>query len=529
MHQSDKFFSDQPEKEFSTGRTRSEQKRLGQIFTPYEIARPMAQWISGSPRCEKVLDPAIGLGIFPRALLEILPDRQVEFTGYEIDAATANAASTLFNNLGYTNVMIRDQNFLLSNWDDKYDGILCNPPYLKFRGRSGNKELCQSIEEHTGISIRPSSNLYIFFLIKLIWHLAENGRAAVILPFEFLNADYGRVVKKMLLDRKILRKIVVLGSNLQPFDDVITTACILCLENSPQTRQPFMVTAHSLDELSVEMTRQKLPIGVKQTPIQASEIPISAQKWVAPAIFLKHTPANWVPLSTFGRVMRGIATGDNRFFVLSEEDRLKFNFNMNLVLPCLAKASFAPENVFDRKAFEELRNLGKPVWLVNMAGNEHTESVQRYLEVGIARGSDLRYLTRTRQPWYALENRPPAPLLVTTFSRGRLRWIRNAAGVRNLTAFHGFYPYAATDLDLLNAYLITPLAQQILSGQRREYGNGLYKFEPNDLNRAMILDIRTIPQKIQDQVKDTYPIVLNRMTDPEQSITALSHLFGECL
>jgi len=49
-------------------------------------------------------------------------------------------------------------------------------------------------------------------------------------------------------------------------------------------------------------------------------------------------------------------------------------------------------------------------------------------------------------------------------------------------------------LDLLCAYLVTPLAQERLSHQRREYGNGLHKYEPNDLNQALVVDYRKIEE-----------------------------------
>jgi len=352
--------------------------------------------------------------------------------------------------------------------------------------------------------------LYIFFLIKLIWQLAEDGRAAVILPFEFLNADYGVPVKQLLLDQGILRKVLILGEALQPFDEVITTACILCLERTPQSNPPELLTVHSIEELTTIAAGFKDENGSSQAAnrkVQAARLP--GEKWLVP-VHLNQAAGNekMVPLSTFGKVMRGIATGDNSFFVISETQRELAALERECVLPCLAKSSYASDLEFSQDHFSRLRASQKPVWLVDLAGREDLPSVQRYIEIGLERGTDQRYLTSKRSPWYALEQRPPAPLLVTTFSRGQLRWVRNLAGVRNLTAFHGFYPHAGVDLELLCAYLVTPLAQEMLSHQRREYGNGLHKYEPNDLNQALVMDVRRMGNAEKCEVCALYGVLL---------------------
>jgi len=202
--------------------------------------------------------------------------------------------------------------------------------------------------------------------------------------------------------------------------------------------------------------------------------------------------------------MRGIATGDNGFFVISEAQREQLGLDGDCVFPCLAKSNYALEGEFTADHFSRLRENQKPVWLVNLFGREDLPAVQQYLKYGEQRGTNQRYLTSKRSPWYALEQRPPAPLLVTTFSRGQLRWVRNLADVRNLTAFHGFYPHSGVDLELLCAYLVTPLAQEMLARQRREYGNGLHKYEPNDLNQALVVDLRTIRKDLRAEICRLY-------------------------
>lgn len=500
MEKESVFYSDLPEITLAASLPRSKRTLMGQVFTPFNIAREMARWAVKHRWPATVLDPALGLGIFLRAILEYPIDPLPKMTGYEIDPDIASQAQRLFFENGCRELEIHTSSFLSSSWDSRFDAVLCNPPYRRFRGLPGKDELVKLVKSNTGVEISRAANLYVFFLVKAIHQIAQGGRAAFIIPYEFFNADYGREVKQYLLDEGVLRKVLILGEEIRPFDQVITTTCILCMERTPPIYPPEVQFCRTLEELSaaIDAPVDTPPAGTR--PARPAQ-----EKWLAPAIL--HQGEDYkkmAPLSTFGRVSRGIATGDNGYFMLTEQQRTQWELEVSSLLPCLSKSSFAPDHIFSSLAFERLVRSNKPVWLFQAGGNEECQAVKRYLAYGIERGTDRRYLTRMRTPWYALEERPPAPLLATTFSRNGIRWVRNEAGVRFLTTFHGFYPNPDTDLDLLAAYLLTPLAQQILAQNRREYGNGLHKFEPNDLNQGLVLDIFQIPGHLQKEIKEIY-------------------------
>jgi adenine-specific DNA-methyltransferase len=113
-----------------------------------------------------------------------------------------------------------------------------------------------------------------------------------------------------------------------------------------------------------------------------------------------------------------------------------------------------------------------------------------------------------RKPWYKLENRLPAPILVGVFNRKGLKFIRNEANITTLTTFHCIYLaenlFQNIDIDLLFAYLLTDTAKEIFDDEAREYGNGLKKFEPNDLNNAKILNILDLDVSIKKKILNIY-------------------------
>lgn len=133
-------------------------------------------------------------------------------------------------------------------------------------------------------------------------------------------------------------------------------------------------------------------------------------------------------------------------------------------------------------------------------------AIRQYIEWGEKLGVHEKYLTSHRTPWYALEKRPPAPILVTVFNRNGLRFIKNEANVRNLTCFHGFYPnlFAMNRIDILMAYLMTDVAREIFYDNCRQYGDGLEKYEPNDLNNAQVIDLQAIPEDIAMEILEVF-------------------------
>ncbi len=64
--------------------------------------------------------------------------------------------------------------------------------------------------------------------------------------------------------------------------------------------------------------------------------------------------------------------------------------------------------------------------------------------------------------------------------------------------------FSTPKADLFFAYLLTEVSKDIFNDNRREYGNGLQKFEPNDINKAMIVDLSKIYTQDERQILNLY-------------------------
>ena len=354
------------------------------------------------------------------------------------------------------------------------------------------------------------TNLYTLFLLKSIHQLSPNGRCAYIIPSEFLNSDYGKLVKTYLLKSKTLRHIIVVDFEENVFDDVLTTASIILCANDNLTDKVQFSNIQSLDDLSkIDDIINAYPnFSDTEQTYTSSELNPEI-KWKA--YYQKQNSIrfkNLVPFSTYAKVVRGIATGSNEYFTFNISKAKEFGIEEQYLLPCICSAKDAKSSFFTAQDFEELKNNDKSVFLFN-AQNSTVESIKKYIQKGEEDKIDKRFLTASRTPWYSLESRKPAPIWVSVFNRTGLRFIRNEANISNLTSYHCIYPkqtnlFSEIDIDLLFAYLLTDTAKQIFEDNSRQYGNGLQKFEPNDLNKGMILDLGLLVQQAQLKILDLY-------------------------
>ena len=469
------------EKEYVNKISIDHRKKYAQFFTPELISDFMASWVVGGKKGKlEILEPAFGLGVFSRSLYKLNP--QIRVVGYDIDKTIYEYANQSFVKPEF-NVSIYNENYITASWTDKFDGIICNPPYLKFHDYD-NSTLIPIVNSKLHTRLNGFTNIYTLFLLKSIYQMKEGSRMAYIIPSEFLNSDYGVEVKRTLIQSGVLKHVIIVDFTQCAFDDALTTACILLCENNANSDTIYFSNIRNINELQSSMDEYKTYASHQLNP----EV-----KWKQYYEGNKSSQYNnLVPFSTFAKVSRGIATGANDYFTFKTSKIDSFNIPESIFRRCICHAADVKTQIFTENDFESLVNDNKTVFLFNGCNDENEPHVKKYIRLGEEIGVDKKYLTASRNPWYALENRPPSPIWVSVFNRNGLRFVRNKAGVYNLTTFHCVYNTGVIDTDILFAYLVTNVAKEIFLDNSRQYGNGLVKFEPNDLNKGKVVDLREL-------------------------------------
>ena len=484
------------EKEYKNQTSLSHRKKYAQFFTPEPIAQMMINWILQSKNTNTLLEPAFGLGVFSRLLLE--KKKNIKITCFDIDPVISEIAKQNFEN--FLNIDFFLEDYLFNDWNNKYDTILCNPPYFKFHDYE-NKKTLKEIKSRLRINLSGFTNVYTLFLLKSIYQLNENGRAAYIIPSEFLNSDYGKLVKEYLIKSNTLRHIIIFDFKENVFDDALTTSAIILLEKNIKENVIYFSNINSLTQLEIfpnitnfEIKTNKLDPNIKwRTYYQKQK---------------SENFKNLIPFKNVAKVVRGIATGANEYFTFNNSKSDKYKIYDEFLLPCITKSKDVNSPFFTNTDFYKLINDDANIFLFDAGINPNDENVLKYIELGEQTEINKKYLTSKRNPWYSLENRTPSPIWVGVFNRNGMKFIRNEANISNLTTFHCIYPndnlFSKVNINLLFAYLLTDIAKQIFNDNRREYGDGLKKFEPNDLNNALMLDLSILDKETENEIINLY-------------------------
>ena len=206
-------------------------KKYGQYFTNEKIAKFMINWAITN-ESKSFLDPAVGEGIFIKLAKKI--NKTLNITALDIDDYWCQNLQNCIKkdcikNADYLNTKL-----------NKYDTIVCNPPYNKFQKIKNRKILINDFQKNYNIKLNGYSNLCIYFLIKSLNELNTNGRCAYIIPYEFLNTGYGEVIKEFFIESHMLHSIIKFDNSMKLFEDAITTSCILLFENKYNERIHFI-------------------------------------------------------------------------------------------------------------------------------------------------------------------------------------------------------------------------------------------------------------------------------------------------
>ena len=471
--------------------------KLGQFATPTELAQEILEYarqgMDMSPAV-RFIDPAIGTGSFFSALLSVFGnDRVTCAVGYELDPHYGCPATNLWND---TILELRQQDFTSAVPPPEGKGfnlLICNPPYVRHHHiASGEKRRLKSlVREACGIDMNGLSGLYCYFLGLSHRWMAEGALAGWLIPSEFMDVNYGASVKHYLLERVTLRHIHRFDPKEVQFGDALVSSSVVWFskEEPPPDHRVRMTYGGTL-------LRPRLERAVPVRTLRHDP------KWTRYPMKESHPELPLPTLADFFNIKRGLATGNNRFFILPIEEIEERGLPIETFRPILPSPRYLPTTeVLADSVGNPL--LERRLFLLDCSLSE--EEIQKrfptlasYVAEGKAQGIADRYLCRNRSPWYSQERRPAAPFLCTYLGRsdkrhGRpFRFILNhsiatAANVYLMLYPKGFLEVAMAESPKLKRrvwQLLNEIGSKDMLNEGRVYGGGLHKLEPKELGRV---------------------------------------------
>lgn len=441
-----------------------------QFFTPPSVANAMADWVAQSP-LPAIHDPALGLGAFYQAIR--LLDSSRPFSAHEIDPTVLAAWDR--TTLGSLSSIA--QSDYLADFTGRHlpANIICNPPYARYQRFPNRASSLRQLRHHTGISLDSRTNASSAFLIKAIAEAQPPARIAFLMPLEFLDTAYGGAVKKILIQHGHLAGIYAFPNHRSIFPDAVTSAGIILYDTGRHIDRVAFHQISDPEDVSFDHDDPTSAIALEQLD--------PTKKWLhycrTPQPPPQQEHANTV--ADYAQITRGIATGNNAFFLLRRQELATRSIPATDVHPCITNTRQINQPVFETSDLDDIDAANAPIHLFNPRAPLHPAS-KLYLQHGKSLGVHLRHIPSHRHPWYAQERRTPPDMLVSTFFRGSPKIILNLTNALHLTAFHSCrillpYRHIAKALFL---YLHSSRARASFQYHHRTYGNQLLKFEPHD-------------------------------------------------
>ncbi|MCX5885453.1 MAG: N-6 DNA methylase [Proteobacteria bacterium] len=252
----------------------SSQGDAGQFRTPRHIIDFIVQ-IVDPKKNETVLDPACGtagflISSYKHILAQNTKDRpgdqltadergrlMTNFCGYDISPDMVRLSRVNLYLHSFANPRIHEYDTLTSEerWDERYDVILANPPFMTPKG---------GIRPHNRFSIKAKRS-EVLFVDYIAEHLNVNGRAGVIVPegIIFQSQNAYKTLRKMLVENYLWCVVSLPAGCFNPYSGVKTS--VLLMDKSLTKR---------IDEiLFVKIENDGFDLGAQRRPIEKNDLP----------------------------------------------------------------------------------------------------------------------------------------------------------------------------------------------------------------------------------------------------------------
>ena len=451
-------------------------RRLGQFFTPLAIGRVMARWaLAANP--DLLLEPGCGSG----SLLAAAANERTtvaRMLGIDVDPFAIAMAAANRDVRGIKSLELRIGDFLVDNMDERPEAVLCNPPYTRHHALDGSYKAAihRGFERRLGRRFSQLASLHVLFLVRALEVSSDNARLAFITPSHWLDMNYAREVKKVVLGQAHVEAILSFATDHPVFEHALTTASITLISKGVEDGSTRVIRADSssADALAAQLEDPEVGERVFLT---------SSRKWSR-----LNTPseaASKLRLGDFARIRRGVATGFNSFFVLSERQRRDLQLDASSVRPCVASPRHFAVDQIDLAVLDSLPDTTAR-WLLRPTQQRQRGPLARYLDhgdrvLGVRERRIVKQREQAGRRWFEVEADVTAPILFTYFNRSRARFVRNRAEAVPLNTWLVIEPKAGVDPDALFDLLRSDEVSERVSDDRRIYGKGLWKLEPSEL------------------------------------------------
>jgi adenine-specific DNA-methyltransferase len=448
----------------------------GATYTSGPIVEAMVAWSRQGPTVERIIDPGSGSARFAVAAGLSWPKAHVVAVELDPVAALLSRANLAVRGMAdRACVVVADYRaFEPGSSPGSRTLYIGNPPYIRHHKIPAEwKAWLARTAGSRGLGASQLAGSHVHFFLATVHHAQSGDRGVFITSSEWLDVNYGSLVRELVLDGLGGSAIHVIAPEARPFDDAQTTAAITCFEIGNKPKSVRLRRVKTVKDLGTLQGGQAV----------RHERLAEARRWTPLLRAARKVPDGHVELGEICRVHRGAATGANRIWVV---DPRVSDLPEHVLVRSVTRARelFAAGTAL--ATTEALRAVvDLPADLDELEDSDDRRAIERFLKTAKRLGVHKGYLARTRRAWWSVGLRQPAPILATYMARRPPAFVRNLAGARHINIAHGLYPREPLSDAALDG-IATALRTTINVGQGRTYAGGLTKFEPREMEGVLI-------------------------------------------
>ena len=435
-----------------------EKHLLGVYYTPDKLADYL---LSQCPNEQfyTVFDPSCG----GCSLLDAAKRR------YENSRLQCFGCDKKFLNRRDSGIVLKEINFF--DYSDKYgfDLIVTNPPFVRYDkcDDSGMNWLRGCGIQ--GFNVDKRSDIWVYFIIKGMFHLKDGGCLAAILPWSFVQANYSAGMRKYL--RLNFGKIRCQMISVQCFSDTAQKVVLLWLEDKGSRKGAvvqFSMSNNITNSTSVQFDK------------------VSANAWDEGSFWydycFKYKSDSVHSLSQFCDVKIGVVTGANDFFIRTKDAWKREGVTCRDTKSIITSGKELQAWLLDSK-----RAGIKRIVQINAKNEGRLRAI---IKKGELAGYDTRVHCKNRKIWYSLNLPEQVPDAFFSYRASSVPLMSiNSLGVHCTNSVLAMYFHENVTLLQqlwIQMSLLSAFSLHDIETKGRVYGKNVLKIEPSALKSVRV-------------------------------------------